>query len=70
MPVSYEGANLLKCTVSMSYIRYIVEALKDTPGGRESTSNTDGSRFSNPSLFSQQFLDQNGQLRLGSQNIA
>ena len=70
MPVSYEGANLLKCTVSMSYIRYIVEALKDTPGGRESTFNNDGSRLINPSFSAQQFLDQNGQLRLGSQNIA
>jgi len=70
MPVSYEGANLLKCTVSMSYIRYIVEALKDTPGGKESLFNNDGSRFSNPSFSSLQFLDQNQQLRLGSQNIA
>ena len=24
MPVSYESASLLKCTVSMNYIRYIV----------------------------------------------
>ena len=70
MPISYEGANLLKCTVSMSYIRYIVEALKDTPGGKESLFNNDGSRFSNPSFSSLQFLDQNQQLRLGSQNIA
>ena len=27
MPVSYEGSSLLKCTVSMSYIRYFVQNL-------------------------------------------
>tara|TARA_B100000085_G_scaffold276447_1_gene295598 strand:- start:507 stop:1313 length:807 start_codon:yes stop_codon:yes gene_type:complete len=68
MPISYEGANLLKCTVSMSYIRYIVEALKDTPGGAVGGSGT-GTR-PNSSFSALQFLDQNGQLRLGSQNIA
>ena len=29
MPVSYEAANLLKCTVSMNYIRYTVQRVKD-----------------------------------------
>ena len=29
MPVSYDASNLLKCTVSMSYIRYFIG---DTPG--------------------------------------
>ena len=28
MPVSYEGSSLLKCTVSMSYIRYVVRDLR------------------------------------------
>ena len=27
MPVSYEGSNLLKCTVSMTYLRYVVTNL-------------------------------------------
>ena len=27
MPVSYDGSSLLKCTVSMSYIRYVVKNL-------------------------------------------
>ena len=27
MPVSYEGSSLLKCTVSMSYVRYVVRNL-------------------------------------------
>ena len=29
MPVSYEAANLLKCTVSMNYIRYTVKRSSD-----------------------------------------
>ena len=28
MPVSYDGSSLLKCTVSMSYIRYVVRDLR------------------------------------------
>ena len=27
MPVSYDGSSLLKCTVSMSYVRYVVKNL-------------------------------------------
>jgi hypothetical protein len=33
MPVSYDGSSLLKCTVSMSYIRYIVTQIET--GGTE-----------------------------------
>lgn len=29
MPVSYDASSLLKCTVSMSYIRYVVRPLQD-----------------------------------------
>lgn len=34
MPVSYESSNLLKCTVSMAYIRYVLNKVADpgTPG--------------------------------------
>jgi len=35
MPVSYDASSLLKCTVSMSYIRYY---LTDTPGDTDSNS--------------------------------
>jgi len=35
MPVSYDSSSLLKCTVSMSYIRYIVERLTDPPAEQE-----------------------------------
>ena len=31
MPVSYDSSSLLKCTVSMSYIRYIVNRTDDPP---------------------------------------
>jgi hypothetical protein len=31
MPVSYEASNILKCTVSFSYIRYVRERLSPTP---------------------------------------
>ena len=27
MPVSYDGSNLLKCTVSMTYVRYMLMGL-------------------------------------------
>ena len=30
MPVSYESSSLLKCTVSFSYLRYVLNELKDT----------------------------------------
>ena len=35
MPVSYDASSLLKCTVSMSYVRYY---LTDTPGDTDSNS--------------------------------
>ena len=31
MPISYESSSLLKCTVSMTYIRYILDKLTDPP---------------------------------------
>ena len=31
MPVSYDGSSLLKCSVSMSYIRYVVKNLHKKP---------------------------------------
>ena len=64
MPVSYEAANLLKCTVSMNYIRYTVK--RDS----ESTViNNSISSIVNSNLLTQQFLDQNGNLNLPSFNI-
>jgi hypothetical protein len=38
MPVSYDSSSLLKCTVSMTYIRYIVESLTDPPAEQEQNS--------------------------------
>ena len=40
MPVSYDQSNLLKCTVSMSYVRYVVDGTNppvtagSAPGGQ------------------------------------
>ena len=30
MPVSYDGSSLLKCSVSMTYVRYVVKNLPIT----------------------------------------
>lgn len=65
MPVSYDTANLLKCTVSMNYIRYTVKRTNDPQ-----SSNSAFSTISNQNLLTQQFFDQNGRFTLPSQNIA
>lgn len=70
MPVSYESSSLLKCTVSMSYIRYVVERSPDPFLESESTTrasdpieqaivNSAGAGFSNPAL------DQSARAALG-----
>ena len=40
MPVSYDSSSLLKCTVSFSYLRYVINELKKT----KTTPNLFGSR--------------------------
>jgi len=40
MPVSYDSSSLLKCTVSMSYIRYILDRTTDPPLDPASDSST------------------------------
>ena len=69
MPVSYESSNLLKCTVSMSYIRYIVQRLSATPPS-QSPDTQSKTTPANRNVLTQKFLDQNGQFTLPSQNIA
>ena len=69
MPVSYESSNLLKCTVSMSYIRYIVQRLSSTPP-TQSPDTQSKTTPANKNILTQKFLDQNGQFTLPSQNIA
>ena len=39
MPVSYDGSSLLKCSVSMSYIRYVVKNLHKKPSRLENNLN-------------------------------
>lgn len=61
MPVSYDTSSLLKCTVSMTYIRYIVEKLTDPPAEQgqsgapsnpieQAAINSAGAGFSDPVL--------------------
>ena len=64
MPVSYDTASLLKCTVSMNYIRYTVR--RDSDPAFTKNNNT----TVNSNLLTQQFLDQNGQFSFPSPNIA
>ena len=33
MPVSYDGSDLLKCSVAMTYIRYVVDSRVRAEGG-------------------------------------
>jgi len=40
MPVAYDSSSLLKCTVSMTYIRYIVDNLPDPPPQEENRAST------------------------------
>lgn len=54
MPVSYDSSSLLKCTVSMSYIRYIVTAT-DPPLGDEQKNNP-----SSPSVTEQSAINSAG----------
>ena len=63
MPVSYEVSSLLKCTVSMSYIRYIVSMKKASESLPASTNPTQASDSINKSA-SQKFLDPNINLNL------
>jgi len=68
MPVSYDASSLLKCTVSMSYIRYVVTMKKASESLPASTNPTKASDLKNKSL-SQNFLN-NFNLNLFSSNVA
>ena len=63
MPVSYDASSLLKCTVSMSYIRYVVTMKKASESLPASTNPTQASDSINKSA-SQKFLDPNINLNL------
>lgn len=41
MPVSYDSSSLLKCTVSMSYIRYVLDTINDPPPVEQSQNRSD-----------------------------
>jgi len=46
MPVSYEASSLLKCTVSFSYIRYLITPTSDEPEHKDSGDTNDTSSSS------------------------
>ena len=52
MPISYEGSQLLKCTVSFTYTRYVIETFQITkdapPATSQPTPNTDPRSPANP----------------------
>ena len=69
MSVSYEASSLLKCTVSMSYIRYVVNMKKASESLPASTNPTKVSDVINKSL-SQNFLDTFQNLNFFSSTVA
>ena len=68
MPVSYDASSLLKCTVSMSYIRYVVTMKKASESLPASTNPTQASDSINKSA-SQKFLDPNINLNLNTPRL-
>ena len=68
MPVSYDASSLLKCTVSMSYIRYVVTMKKASESLPASTNPNKASDLKNK-LSAQNFI-QNGSFNLPSSNVA
>jgi hypothetical protein len=48
MPISYDSSSLLKCTVSMNYIRYIVNP--DESDGSDADTTEQGQGFGDPAL--------------------
>ena len=68
MSVSYDASSLLKCTVSMSYIRYVVTMKKASESLPASTNPTQTSDLINKSL-SQKFLDPNINLNLNTPRL-
>ena len=68
MQVSYDASSLLKCTVSMSYIRYVVNMKKASESLPASTNPTQTSDLINKSL-SQKFLDPNINLNLNTPRL-
>ena len=55
MPVSYDASSLLKCTVSLSYVRYFLEG---TLGDSDSTTSSSPQVSTTPALIKQE-IDRN-----------
>jgi len=59
MPVSYDAANLLKCTVSMSYIRYEVKRINSS-SSTSTESRTTPSRIQNSTNITDEYYNNFG----------
>ena len=69
MPVSYDNASLLKCTVSMSYIRYTVERLSDPVVPSTKAATTDPNKF-NSTVITNEYYSNFGDNRQNATNTA
>ena len=71
MPVSYDQSNLLKCTVSMSYVRYVIDGsnppLRPEQASSISGGQSDSARATDVSFNSQIQADANQALNAGNQ---
>lgn len=64
MPVSYEGAQTLKCTVNFNFSRYITGATAPTPLTYPVTGESLGvNEFQNPDLFERDYDIEDGEFR-------
>jgi hypothetical protein len=66
MPVSYESSSLLKCTVSMSYIRYVLKQTKVSDQSIPSSVNPDQQSIFNNAQFNTSDLTLPGLSGLGA----
>lgn len=66
MPVSYDSSNLLKCTVSMTYIRYVVRTSPDLPKDPDPVTGKTNSDIRNSLIRAQ--LEREAQLGITGQN--
>ena len=62
MPVSYDGSSLLKCTVSMSYIRYIVTQIPTGGTDNDKESIREVKRGKNPDPIKQAQINSQGDI--------
>ena len=59
MPVTYDGSSLLKCSVQMTYMRYVMKSLSGTVGSTQTFDPFQQSQFNSNGLtdFAANVLD-------------